>query len=234
MRQRVARGCVWTALLVASLGSAWSAAGRVACVAGRRASDRQRRTSPSADRTRRAARATASGSRKSARRLGVDFVHQAPTFDAQLEHIMPQVASMGAAVAVADFDRDGWQDFYVTNSAEGSLNRLYRNQGDGTFTDVAPADGRRRREPRRHRRVDGRRLGRLRQRRLRGSASSTSTAAPSCFTTSRGSASRVSASAPACRRGSTPTAPSGSTTTATAGSICSSPATGPRTSISGT
>ena len=51
---------------------------------------------------------------------------------------MPQVASMGAAVAVADFDRDGWQDFYVTNSAEGGLNRLYRNQGDGTFTNVAP------------------------------------------------------------------------------------------------
>ena len=36
---------------------------------------------------------------------------------------------MGAAVAVADFDRDGWQDFYVTNSGEGSLNRLYRNTG---------------------------------------------------------------------------------------------------------
>ena len=50
---------------------------------------------------------------------------------------MPQVASMGAAVAVADFDRDGWQDFYVTNSGEGSLNRLYRNAGNGTFSDVA-------------------------------------------------------------------------------------------------
>ncbi len=42
---------------------------------------------------------------------------------------MPQVASTGAAVAVADFDKDGWQDFYVTNSREGSLNRLYRNKG---------------------------------------------------------------------------------------------------------
>ena len=72
-----------------------------------------------------------------AARLGVDFTHEGPTFDARLDHIMPQVASMGAAVAVADFDRDGWQDFYVTNSGEGSLNRLYRNQGDGTFADVA-------------------------------------------------------------------------------------------------
>ena len=68
-------------------------------------------------------------------------MHQGPTFDARLEHIMPQVASMGAAVAVADFDRDGWQDFYVTNSGEGSLNHLYRNQGDGTFKDVAAAMG---------------------------------------------------------------------------------------------
>ena len=74
---------------------------------------------------------------ESAKQLGVDFVHQGPTFDHQLDHIMPQVAAMGAAVAVADFDRDGWPDFYVTNSADGSLNRLYRNQGDGTFKDVA-------------------------------------------------------------------------------------------------
>ena len=76
-----------------------------------------------------------------ARRSGVDFTHVAPAFDARLAHIMPQVASMGAAVAVADFDRDGWQDFYVTNSGEGALNRLYRNQGDGTFTNVAPDMG---------------------------------------------------------------------------------------------
>lgn len=74
---------------------------------------------------------------ESAKQLGVDFVHQGPTFDRKLDHIMPQVAAMGAAVAVADFDRDGWPDFYVTNSADGSLNRLYRNQGDGTFKDVA-------------------------------------------------------------------------------------------------
>jgi len=74
---------------------------------------------------------------ESARNLGVEFVHQAPVFDHRLDHIMPQIASVGAAVAVADFDRDGWPDFYVTSSADGSLNRLYRNQHDGTFKDVA-------------------------------------------------------------------------------------------------
>src|SRR5688500_11381753 len=79
--------------------------------------------------------------RESAKALGVDFTHEAPTFDARLEHIMPQVAAMGAAVAVADFDRDGWQDFYVTNSREDSRNRLYRNTGDGKFVDVAADAG---------------------------------------------------------------------------------------------
>jgi enediyne biosynthesis protein E4 len=75
------------------------------------------------------------------KQIGVDAVHQAPTFDPQFAHIMPQVAAMGAAVAVADFDRDGWQDFYVTNSGEGSRNHLYRNLGDGTFRDVAAEMG---------------------------------------------------------------------------------------------
>jgi enediyne biosynthesis protein E4 len=68
---------------------------------------------------------------------GVNFVHQAPTLDHKLDHIMPEVASMGASVSIVDFDRDGWPDIYVTNSAEGSRNALYRNQHDGTFKDVA-------------------------------------------------------------------------------------------------
>ena len=72
---------------------------------------------------------------------GLDFTHQAPTLDPQLNHIMPEVASMGAAISIVDFDRDGWQDIYATNSGEGSQNRLYRNLGDGTFQDVAAAMG---------------------------------------------------------------------------------------------
>jgi hypothetical protein len=72
-----------------------------------------------------------------AKASGIDFKHQAPTLDHKLDHIMPQVASMGAAVSIVDFDRDGWQDLYVTNSGEGTKNCLYRNQADGTFRDVA-------------------------------------------------------------------------------------------------
>ena len=72
---------------------------------------------------------------------GIDFVHEAPTLDPKLSHIMPQVASMGAAVAVADVDADGRPDLYVTNSKEGSANRLYRNKGDGTFEEVGARYG---------------------------------------------------------------------------------------------
>jgi hypothetical protein len=68
---------------------------------------------------------------------GIRFTHQAPTLDAKLGPIMPAVTAFGAAVSVTDFDRDGWQDLYVTNSGEGSRNALYRNRGDGTFEDVA-------------------------------------------------------------------------------------------------
>ncbi len=76
-----------------------------------------------------------------AKQSGVDFVHTAPTLDAKLNHIMPQIASMGAGAAVSDFDRDGWPDFYVTNSGEDSHNALYRNNRDGSFTDVADRFG---------------------------------------------------------------------------------------------
>jgi len=68
---------------------------------------------------------------------GINFAHKAPTLDPKLNHIMPQVASMGAGASIVDFDRDGWQDIYLTNSGEGTKNSLYRNLGDGTFKDIA-------------------------------------------------------------------------------------------------
>ncbi len=68
---------------------------------------------------------------------GVDFRHQTPQLDRQLDHILPTIASTGASVSVCDFDRDGWNDFYLTTSKYGETNALYKNLGDGTFKDVA-------------------------------------------------------------------------------------------------
>ncbi|MGN6135946.1 MAG: CRTAC1 family protein [Aureliella sp.] len=79
--------------------------------------------------------------RECAKESGIDFVHHPPAIDPSLEHIGPQIAAMGASVAVVDFDRDGWQDVYLTNSAPGTKNSLYRNRQDGTFVDVAEEVG---------------------------------------------------------------------------------------------
>jgi hypothetical protein len=74
---------------------------------------------------------------ESSHEAGIDFVHQAPTLDKQLNEIMPIINSMGASVSIVDFDRDGLLDIYVVNSGEGSKNRLYKNLGNGKFRDVA-------------------------------------------------------------------------------------------------
>ncbi|WP_169980163.1 FG-GAP-like repeat-containing protein [Tautonia rosea] len=57
--------------------------------------------------------------------------------------------TMGGGVALIDFDRDGWLDIYFVNSCVAPYdpdtpprpNRLYRNNGDGTFSDVTEAAG---------------------------------------------------------------------------------------------
>jgi hypothetical protein len=72
---------------------------------------------------------------------GINFIHESPILDPKIEHILPQIASMGASVSVVDFDKDGWNDLYLTNSRYGSKNFLYHNQKDGSFVDVAPQVG---------------------------------------------------------------------------------------------
>jgi hypothetical protein len=53
----------------------------------------------------------------------------------------------GPGVCVADFDRDGWQDIYFVNGRDlynrgiSVSNALYRNNRDGTFTDVTEKAG---------------------------------------------------------------------------------------------
>jgi len=74
-------------------------------------------------------------------RAGVRHRHQKPVLDKKLEGIMPWMASVGAAAAAVDYDRDGYIDIYVTSSRLKTPNRLFRNNGDGTFTDVAEKAG---------------------------------------------------------------------------------------------
>ena len=47
--------------------------------------------------------------------------------------------SKALGVAMLDYDRDGWPDLFVANDTQP--NKLYRNQGNGTFEDVAVQAG---------------------------------------------------------------------------------------------
>ncbi len=72
---------------------------------------------------------------------GIVHEHHKPQLDAKLDNINAWVASVGAAACAGDFDNDGWIDLYVVDSRKGTPNHLYRNRGDGTFTDVAGPAG---------------------------------------------------------------------------------------------
>src|SRR5216683_1445132 len=63
------------------------------------------------------------------------------------EYYLPETT--GAGCAFFDFDNDGWMDIYLVNSGKCDFltpnpplrNALYRNNGDGTFTDVSRESG---------------------------------------------------------------------------------------------
>src|SRR5271166_5574427 len=75
-----------------------------------------------------------------AARAGIDFVLRNSATPEK-----HQIESMVSGVAVFDYNNDGWPDIYFVNGARqpklekddpSFYNRLYRNNGDGTFTDV--------------------------------------------------------------------------------------------------
>ncbi len=72
---------------------------------------------------------------------GLHHVHSMCHLSDKLGNIMPWLTSVGAAVAVADVDGDGYVDVYVTSSGRGDSNHLFRNRGDGTFEDITAAAG---------------------------------------------------------------------------------------------
>ena len=69
-------------------------------------------------------------------RAGLAFTHAS---GASADKYMME--TFGSGVAWVDFDNDGFVDLYLVNGAPGAANALYRNNGDGTFTDVTQASG---------------------------------------------------------------------------------------------
>ena len=50
-------------------------------------------------------------------------------------------SKLSFCAAFFDFNNDGWQDIYVSNDKPNNLNVLYKNKGDGTFSDVSQSSG---------------------------------------------------------------------------------------------
>lgn len=78
---------------------------------------------------------------------GVRFVHTTRSFAGRHKHqVLEMFTDGGAAVAVGDYNRDGWEDLYITESDLGRANHLMRNDGPGDdgrprFTEVTDAAG---------------------------------------------------------------------------------------------
>ena len=74
----------------------------------------------------------------------LDFQHESGK---SLDKYM--IETFGSGGGFLDYDNDGWQDIYLVNSgstpamrsAAGAFNRLFRNNQNGTFTDVTSAAG---------------------------------------------------------------------------------------------
>lgn len=77
------------------------------------------------------------------RPAGIDFIHNT---GATGRKFLPE--TMGPGCAFLDYDRDGWLDILLVNGTDQwsgrgrkSTLKLYRNNGNGTFTDVTAKAG---------------------------------------------------------------------------------------------
>src|SRR5947199_8434213 len=76
-----------------------------------------------------------------AAKAGVRVQHHTHMFHGKNADVLHMFTSGGAAVAVGDYDNDGFEDIFITDSDTGKPNHLFHNNGNLTFTDVAVKPG---------------------------------------------------------------------------------------------
>jgi enediyne biosynthesis protein E4 len=72
---------------------------------------------------------------------GLAARHSNRVFQNPYANIMAGYTALGASVAVADYDGDGYEDVFITDSCAQCKNHLYHNNHNLTFTDVAEEAG---------------------------------------------------------------------------------------------
>jgi hypothetical protein len=71
----------------------------------------------------------------------------APLIYGPADHKTYIIETVGCGCAFFDYDNDGWLDIFLLSGTredgapEGAMNRLYKNNRDGTFTDVTAKSG---------------------------------------------------------------------------------------------
>ena len=76
-----------------------------------------------------------------AAKAGFQAQHHTRRFKGPNADVLGMFTSGGASAAVGDYDNDGYDDIFVTDSDAGKPNHLYHNNGNMTFTDVAKEAG---------------------------------------------------------------------------------------------
>ena len=137
-RRGAGRRCLLSTLLVCSLAGAAAAVPLAAANSGTPQGAPQTPTPATA--------APVIRFQEIAERAGVRFVQTPRRFhDRHKAQVLEMFTDGGAAVAVGDYDGDGDDDLFMTDSDEGKTHRLMRNDGvrDGIpfFTDVTAAAG---------------------------------------------------------------------------------------------
>ena len=74
-------------------------------------------------------------------KAGVRHLHHTRRFKGKNSDVLRMFTSGGASVALADYDNDGLEDIFVTDSDTGQPNHLFHNNGNLTFTDVTQSAG---------------------------------------------------------------------------------------------
>ena len=70
-----------------------------------------------------------------------------PVIYGEMDHKDYILETVGSGAAFFDYDKDGWIDIFLLsgtrrkNAPPGAINRLYKNNRDGTFRDVTSASG---------------------------------------------------------------------------------------------
>jgi hypothetical protein len=75
------------------------------------------------------------------KQAGVRVQHHTRHFQGKTGDVLHMFTAGGSAVAVGDYDNDGFDDIFATDSDTGKPNHLFHNNGNMTFTDVAVKAG---------------------------------------------------------------------------------------------